>query len=85
MQVEKKYTGEPAKSIVDRLGGPKIVAKALDLTTGAVSRWYAPKDQGGCGGLVPSHRITQLIKLARKGAFGKRMFLEPNMFFDGHV
>lgn len=71
---------EPAKSIVTALGGPTKVAAALKMTPSGVTRWYA-EGPTGCGGLVPSHRIPALCKLARK----QKRFLEPNMFFDGHI
>jgi hypothetical protein len=72
---------EPARSIVKNLGGPTQVAAFFAISPGAVVRWYTPADKGGCGGLVPSHRIPALCKLARR----RRQFLEPNMFFEGHL
>lgn len=72
---------EPARSIVVSLGGPKKVAEALGLTTGAVSKWWAPPEAKGCGGLIPSWHIVALCKIARD----RRQFLEPNMFFVGHL
>ncbi len=63
------------------LGGPKKIADLLGFSTGAVTKWYADTRTGGCGGLIPSRHIVTLCKYAR--ARGK--FLEPNMFFTGHV
>jgi hypothetical protein len=66
-----------ARSIVEMLGGAKIVSDFLGITTGAVSRWYAPVERGGCGGFIPSKHVPELCKLAKQQ--GK--FLEPNMMF----
>lgn len=63
------------------LGGPKKVATFLNLSTGAPSRWYAPKDRKGCGGLIPSEHIPNLCQMAKE----RGLFLEPNMFFIGHM
>ena len=62
------------------LGGPKKVAEFLGLTTGAITKWYTPTEEGGCGGLIPSRHIPSLIGLARN----LKKFLEPNSFFFGH-
>jgi hypothetical protein len=72
---------EPAKSIVAMLGGPKKIAILLKLSTGAITKWYLSTEKGGCGGLIPSRHIVSLCKFAAS----KRKFLEPNMFFEGHV
>jgi len=68
---------EPASSIVRMLGGPKKVGDFFGLSTSAVTKWYKPVEQRGCGGVIPSKRIAGLIELARSQ--GK--FLEPNMMF----
>lgn len=72
---------EPALSIVRSLGGPTKVGLIVNLSTSAVSKWWAPLDKGGCGGLIPSRHVGALVRAAR--AAGK--FLEPNMFFAGHL
>jgi hypothetical protein len=78
--VSRKFQ-QPAKRIVDMLGGPNAVAKWLALTPGAVSKWYVRVEDGGCAGLVPSKHIPSLCRLAKV----HDTFLEPNMFFDGHL
>jgi hypothetical protein len=72
---------EPAKAIVGMLGGPVFVAGLLELTPSAVVKWYRGVDDGGCGGLIPSRHIAALCKHARS----VNTFLEPNMFFVGHI
>jgi hypothetical protein len=71
---------EPAQSIVKRLGGPTAIAKALRISASGVSRWSIASPKG-CGGLIPSRHIPDLCALARK----QNIFLEPNMFFKGHM
>jgi hypothetical protein len=71
---------EPARTIVYSLGGVVLVAKALHLTPSGVCHWYTPIPKG-CGGLVPSRHIPKLCALAEK----MNLFLEPNMFFEGHM
>jgi hypothetical protein len=71
---------EPAKSIVRMLGGSAEVARQLNLSASGVCRWYIAPPRG-CGGLIPSRHIPQLCALARE----QNKFLEPNMFFRGHL
>lgn len=73
---------EPAKSIVAMLGGPAQVAGMLNISAGAVSKWYAPLERGGCGGLIPT---TRYIPVLCRAAHAMKKFLEPNMFFTGHT
>lgn len=72
---------EPARSIVESLGGVSAVARYLSITPGAVSKWCMPVRRKGTGGLIPSRHIPKLCALA--GQLGK--FLEPNSFFRGHL
>lgn len=80
-QVENIYHAEPAKAIVRMLGGPKVVACLLGLSVSAITKWYTPTARNGCGGLIPSPHIVRLCQFAREN----RKFLEPNMFFAGHI
>ena len=73
---------DPAKSIVLSLGGPTKVGGIVGLSASAVSKWWAPLGKGGCGGLIPSRHIPALVRYARD-ELGR--FLEPNMFFAGHI
>lgn len=72
---------QPARSIVEMLGGVGVVAKALHLTPSAVSKWSTPTERGGCGGLIPSRHIPPLCRFAPT----RDCFLEPNTFFWGHI
>jgi hypothetical protein len=65
------------QTIIEQLGGASVVARALGLSPGTVSRWYMPLPRGR-GGVVPSKHIKTLCELAQK----QDIFLEPNMFFN---
>lgn len=59
----------PAQEVIKRLGGDRAVAELLTkhgypCHTSSVTRWRLPDERGGCGGLVPSSRIQQLLLLA---------------------
>ena len=51
------------------------------MSPGAVCKWWAPVRKKGCGGLIPSRHIPTLVRKAREAG----RFLEPNMFFVGHL
>jgi hypothetical protein len=67
---------EPARSIVQRLGGPAAVARELGLTAGGICRWYTEPPKGA-GGRVPSKHVPALCAMAKRVG----IFLEPNMFY----
>lgn len=56
---------EPARTIIDRLGGPNLVAGIAGVHRTRVSNWCRPKEAGGTGGLVPLKHIPILIDAAR--------------------
>ena len=54
-----------AKRLIDKLGGVRAVAGMLNLSTQAVHKWTKPKDKGGTGGFIPSHRQVELMVAAK--------------------
>lgn len=70
---------EPAHSVIVRLGGVRQIARTLEISPGAVSRWQTPKTaanpQGG-GGVIPEERRGALIEMAKQ----KRMRLSKGDF-----
>jgi hypothetical protein len=63
------------------LGGSSAVSRDLgDITPSGVFRWSEAPPKG-TGGLIPSRYIPRLIRIAHK----RKLFLEPNMFFRGHL
>jgi hypothetical protein len=59
---------DPANTLIKKLGGLTVVARACGCTVSAVLRWRLPKDRGGTGGLVPSRHIAPLIKIGAEPA-----------------
>lgn len=55
-----------AKKIYRAFGGASQLARLLNLPRSTVYKWGYPKDRGGTGGLVPSHRIEAIIRLAKE-------------------
>ena len=57
---------EPAFTIVERFGGAKSVSDITGAHVSRVSRWQAPKDKGGTGGMIPHWHIEKLLAYARE-------------------
>jgi hypothetical protein len=58
---------EPAASIIERLGGPQVVARHLGIHPTRVTAWRRPRgSSSGTGGMVPHWRIPALLELARQ-------------------
>lgn len=59
---------EPAFGIVTALGGVRAVARELECSPGAVTRWCTPKDRdvNGGNGRIPAAKHDALIAMADK-------------------
>jgi hypothetical protein len=57
---------DPARSVIDRLGGVDVVARVTGKDRSRVYRWMYPMDRGGTGGLIPQRVIPGLLKYAEK-------------------
>lgn len=57
---------EPARSIIDKLGGPTAIAAAIAVHRTRVSNWARPKAKGGTGGVIPHWHVAKLLALARQ-------------------
>jgi len=57
---------EPARSIIERLGGVEVVAAATGRNRTRVYRWMYPIERGGTGGVIPQREIPTLLELARE-------------------
>lgn len=55
----------PAAEIVEKLGGPKVVARVTGRASTAPYRWQYEKDKGGTGGLIPQKYHRALLDYAR--------------------
>ena len=55
---------EPARSIIQSLGGPNAVAEIAGVHRTRVSNWMRRKDAGGTGGMIPFKHVPALIEAA---------------------
>ena len=55
---------EPAYSIIQKLGGPKVVSTILNLSAPAVTLWTTPKERKGRGGEIPQKRWAEILAFA---------------------
>ncbi|RWX78296.1 hypothetical protein EPK99_06610 [Neorhizobium lilium] len=56
---------EPARSIIDRLGGPNKVAEIAGVHRTRVSNWARNKESGGTGGVIPFKHVPALLAAAK--------------------
>jgi hypothetical protein len=56
---------DPAKTVIERLGGVDNVAEITGKHRTRVFRWMYPEERGGTGGLVPQREIPGLLQYAR--------------------
>lgn len=57
---------EPAKSIIEALGGPEKVAEIAGVHRTRVYGWMRNKERGGTGGTIPLPHIPKLLHAARE-------------------
>ncbi|WP_298704586.1 hypothetical protein [uncultured Variovorax sp.] len=55
---------EPARTIIELLGGEAEVARIAGVAITAPYRWQAAKAKGGTGGMVPHWHIGKLLEHA---------------------
>jgi len=67
----------PARSIIQKLGGPNKVAKIAGRDISRVHRWTYPKERGGTGEVIPFEDARQLLRHAAENDFS----LSPAEFF----
>jgi hypothetical protein len=67
---------EPARSIIERFGGPSALAGILGVHRTRVSNWQRERLKGGTGGLIPQRYHPTLLSYA--GQHG--IVLEPGDF-----
>jgi hypothetical protein len=56
---------EPAKTIIEKLGGEAAVSKITGTAYTAPYRWQQPRSKGGTGGLIPQRHHPGLLSYAR--------------------
>ena len=67
---------EPARTIINALGGVKATAEIVGLHRTRVSNWMRPRQSGGTGGIVPHWHIQKLLDHAERNGLG----LTPHSF-----
>ena len=68
---------EPARTVIEKCGGPRAVAAITGRNIATVYRWGHPREKRGCGGLIPADIQQVLIAHARRTQGG----LRPEDFF----
>lgn len=57
---------EPASSVIELLGGEKVVSKITGTAYTAPYRWQQPREKGGTGGTIPQRHHNALLAYARE-------------------
>lgn len=65
---------QPARSVVDSLGGCRAVARELGISPSTVTRWMMPKSRQSLGGRIPQAHWVGLIAMAKR--LGHELTLE---------
>ena len=60
------FAMDPAQTIIDKLGGPTLVAGIVGIHRTRVSSWQRSRETGGTDGRVPQNHIPVLLEYARK-------------------
>ena len=70
----------PAEKVIKKFGGVRATARALSLSAGAVSRWKKPREEGGCGGEIPTRNHRKIMVAAHEMAID----IEPAELIYGY-
>lgn len=57
---------DPAKSVIEKFGGPQRVADITGRHVSRVHRWAYPRERGGTGGVIPHDEAEKLLEFARQ-------------------
>lgn len=52
---------EPARTIIERLGGEAAVSRIAGVAITAPYRWQQPRAKGGTGGVIPHWHVQKLL------------------------
>ena len=67
----------PARDIINALGGADIVSDLTGKHISRVYRWMKPKEKGGTGGTIPQSDAPKLLEYAKS----KRIRVSAADFF----
>lgn len=62
--MKTKHAMQPARRVVDRIGGCREIARLLDISPSTVSRWMTPVEARGTGGRIPQKYWGTLLTLS---------------------
>lgn len=68
----------PASRVIEKCGGPAIVAEITGVHVSRVHRWTYSKERGGSEGRIPAQHQQALLDAARERNFP----LAPEDFFE---
>ena len=68
-----------AERIIEKFGGPEVVAEVLGITVPRVKRWTDADDRYATQGLVPAKHYKALLEAAN----ARGIELAPSDFFGG--
>lgn len=57
---------EPAKTVIEKFGGPAAVALITGRHVTRIYRWMRPRSEGGTDGLIPNKEALKLLAAARE-------------------
>lgn len=55
----------PAELVIKKFGGVRATARAISVSPAAVCRWPKPRNEGGCGGDIPTRNHRKILAAAR--------------------
>lgn len=64
-----KHLMQPARSVVDRFGGGRTLARVLSINPSTISRWTASAASKGTGGSIPQKYWGRIIVAAQDRGF----------------
>jgi len=56
---------EPARTVLEKIGGVDVAAKVTGKHVSRIYRWTYSREKGGTGGVVPHEDATKLLEHAR--------------------
>lgn len=69
---------DPAKTVIERVGGPEVASTVTGKHISRVYRWMYPKDRGGTGGFIPHEDSLKILAHAQ----AHDLPLEPGDFLQ---
>ena len=68
---------DPARTVIERVGGISAAAEATGCDFSSVYRWMRSREDGGTGGIIPAPHQLRLLEYSK----AKNGALKPDDFF----